>query len=152
MLRLRFHRCHNGHRAPILDTICACTLIKPHFNFRIAPVSSNHDRSRPIWRAPFLISVDAVPTREGNLSIAPGGRSLSLTPAVAVSITNPSAMIRQPGKKTVETRCLLDFSGSPQKPGCDRFRKAPPAQAWGPAHKLLDPPGNRRALPAGHFA
>ena len=52
-------------------------------------VNSIRARSEPIVRAQTLLSVDAGPSHEGSLSIAPGVQFRCAAPGVAASTSNP---------------------------------------------------------------
>src|ERR1700719_686242 len=93
-------------------------------------INSIRARSQPIGCAQTLLSVDAGPSREGSLSIAPGVRFRCEAPGVAASTSNPWARPQPLEKKTTPRNRRPDFLGSPRRSGYGKFRKVRSARAW----------------------
>src|ERR1700675_2755892 len=66
-------------------------------------------RSQPIGRAQTLLSVDAGPSHEGSLSIAPGVQFQCEAPGVVASTSNPWAGPQPLEKKTIARSRQQDF-------------------------------------------
>src|ERR1700736_5774657 len=87
-------------------------------------------RSQPIGRAQTLLSVDAGPSHEDSLSIAPGVRFRCAALRVSASTSNPWATRRPLEKKTTPRNRRQDFLDNRQKSGYGKFRKVRSARAW----------------------
>src|ERR1700724_4161754 len=86
-------------------------------------INSIRARSQPIGRAQTLLSVDAGPSREGSLSIAPGVLFRCEAPRVAASTSNPWARPRLFEKKAITRGRREDFLGNHRRSGKATFGK-----------------------------
>src|ERR1700675_313455 len=108
-------------------------------------------RSQPIGRAQTLLSVDAGPSHEGSLSIAPGVRFRCAAPGVAASTSNPWARPRPLETKTIRRNRRQYFLGNHRRSAYGKFRKVRSALDWGADCKFLGPPDSPPDLRAADY-
>src|ERR1700676_1655412 len=106
-------------------------------------INSIRAHSQPIGRAQTLLSVDAGPSREGSLLIAPVAQFRCEAPGVAASTSNPWARPRLFEKKTIGPGRRGDFLGNHRRSGYDKFRTARSARAWEADWKLRGLPDSQ---------
>src|SRR6202521_500527 len=114
-------------------------------------INSIRAHSQPIGRAQTLLSVDAGPSREGSLLIAPGVLFRCEAPRAAASTSDPWARLRLFEKKTIARGRREDFLDNHRRSGYGKFRKVRSARDWEVDWKRRGLPDSQPGLRAADY-